>query len=275
MRPERRFEAWLERFGPLVAAAAAVASHATALGGGFVWLDHAHIEDGLALARPRTSRRSSRAASRGPATIVRSSRFRFRSTRRYRRLRRSSTPSRSAGTPPRRPWSWSRPARLGCSSRASLARGPAFAVHPVTSLVASAIAFRSEAMIAVFLLALVVAHVRDRALLAAVALLPGGAHEGDRVAARAVLRRSPRARCAFSRSRGFRRARPSPAAARRRGARVPSRRRLCGSPSRRAVAPSTRACRSTSTSAPGFPPSRRARFRCCCRSTGASATPSQ
>ena len=32
-----------------VVAAAACAAHATALAGGFVWLDHAHIEDGLAL----------------------------------------------------------------------------------------------------------------------------------------------------------------------------------------------------------------------------------
>src|SRR5262245_12789032 len=29
----------------------AIAAHATALAGGFIWLDHAHIEDGLALAQ--------------------------------------------------------------------------------------------------------------------------------------------------------------------------------------------------------------------------------
>ena len=32
--------------------ACAIATHVTALGAGFVWLDHAHLEDELAIARP-------------------------------------------------------------------------------------------------------------------------------------------------------------------------------------------------------------------------------
>ena len=38
--------------GGLVVALAALAAHATVLSGGFIWLDHAHIVDGAALAPP-------------------------------------------------------------------------------------------------------------------------------------------------------------------------------------------------------------------------------
>jgi tetratricopeptide (TPR) repeat protein len=167
------FEASIERHAPLAAAAAAVASHLTALGAGWVWLDHAHIEDGLALASP----------SNLASLFTRG----FAGTGYYRPLVSlsfsidallSKTPAFFHAVT----LGWHAAAAamvvvaaraLGCSRRASLLAGLVFAVHPITSLVASAVAFRSEAMIAVFLLWLVVAHVRKRALLAAIALFLG------------------------------------------------------------------------------------------------------
>jgi tetratricopeptide (TPR) repeat protein len=63
--------------------------------------------------------------------------------------------------------------KLGLGRRAATLAGVLFAVHPATSLVADAIAFRSEAMITVALLGLVVAHLAQRPVLAACALLAG------------------------------------------------------------------------------------------------------
>ena len=64
---------------------------------------------------------------------------------------------------------WMAASTLGLSRRAAVAAGILFAVHPLTSLVTGAIAFRSEAMIAAALLALIVLH-RKRHPAAALAL---------------------------------------------------------------------------------------------------------
>jgi tetratricopeptide (TPR) repeat protein len=158
---------------PLWAALVAVASHATALSGGYVWLDHAHLEERLALAPPGA-----------PWSLFTEG---FAGTGFYRPLMALSLTFDTAIS--------SRPAylhavtlgwhtaasallvvaarALGASSRASLAAGLLFAAHPATSLVASAIAFRSEAIILCCLLALVVCHLKRRPFLAASALAAG------------------------------------------------------------------------------------------------------
>jgi hypothetical protein len=154
-------------------ALAAVVAHATALAGGFIWLDHAHLEDGLALAQ-----------TQGWAALFTHG---FAGTGFYRPLMAISLSldATAGGTP----WVYHATtlafhaaaavatsvaaATLGLSRRAALLAGLLFAVHPATSLVAGAVAFRSEAMIAVALLALVVLHVRARPAGAALALLAG------------------------------------------------------------------------------------------------------
>lgn len=158
---------------PIVAFAVAVASHATALAGGHVWLDHAHLEQGLALAPPRA----------WPALFGRG----FAGTGFYRPLTALSlsidasvwnTPSFLHAVT----LAWHGAAsvlvqmaarRLGLSRAAALAAAALFAVHPLTSLVASANAFRSEAMITVCLLGLLVAHLDRRPGWAAIAMLAG------------------------------------------------------------------------------------------------------
>ncbi|MGK3982850.1 tetratricopeptide repeat protein [Sorangium sp. So ce136] len=161
------------RRGLVAVAALAAASHATALGGGYVWLDHAHIGEGRALAAP----------SGWPGLFTRG----FADTGFYRPLMALSLSidaavSRTPGLFHAVTLGWHALASvmttvaartLGLSPRAALAAGLLFAVHPTTSLVASAIAFRSEAMTAVFLLALVAAHQTQRPALAAAALLAG------------------------------------------------------------------------------------------------------
>jgi tetratricopeptide (TPR) repeat protein len=151
----------------------ALAAHATALGGGFVWLDHGHIQDGLALAP----------AGDWPGLFTRG----FAGTGFYRPLMSLSLSLDAAlggGALLFHATSllWHAGAAvlvvlaaeaLGLSRRAALIAGGLFAVHPLTSLVASAIAFRSEAMIAVALLGLVVQHRRGRPWSAALLLLAG------------------------------------------------------------------------------------------------------
>jgi protein O-mannosyl-transferase len=151
----------------------AVLVHVTALFAGFIWLDHAHIQDGLALAAPGA----------WDALFTRG----FAGTGFYRPLMAVSLSLDAAvgGAP----WLfhatsllWHAAAAvltvvaaetLGLSRKAALLAGTLFAVHPATSLVAAAIAFRSEAMITVALLALVVAHRRALVWPAALALLGG------------------------------------------------------------------------------------------------------
>ena len=151
----------------------AVLAHATALGGGYVWLDHTHLEEGLALAAPRE----------WPALFTRG----FAGTGFYRPLMALSL-SADALVSKTPAWfrlvtlAWHAAAAvatllagrtLGMSRRGALIAAGLFAVHPATSLVADAIAFRSEAMITVALLVLVIAHLREKPLLAGAALLAG------------------------------------------------------------------------------------------------------
>jgi tetratricopeptide (TPR) repeat protein len=154
----------------IVVAAAAVLSHAYALAAGFVWLDHAHLEDGLALARggdffglftqgfagtgyyrPLMSLSLSVDALLGGSPLL------YHATT---LLWHAAAALMTAITGE----------KLGLSPRAANAAALLFAVHPVTGLVANAIAFRSEAMLAVLLLGLLAAHL-SRAAWACGALL--------------------------------------------------------------------------------------------------------
>lgn len=152
--------------------ASAIVTHLTALAGGFVWLDHAHVEGGLAIARP----------SAWPSLFTRG----FAGTGYYRPLMALSLSIDALVSGPfafhLTSIAWHAVAALlvlrvadtlGLARRAALVAGVVFAVHPVSALVADAIAFRSEAMIATALLALVWAHEKKRPLLAALALLCG------------------------------------------------------------------------------------------------------
>src|SRR5262245_1246165 len=124
----------LERRGPVVAAGAAIAAHLTGLGGGFIWLDHAHIEEGLAIAEP----------SDWPSLFTRG----FAGTGFYRPLVALSLSidaaiSNSPGFFKAVTLGWHAAAAyavvlaarvLGLSERASTVAGLLFAVHPATSL---------------------------------------------------------------------------------------------------------------------------------------------
>lgn len=163
----------LERRGPVVAAGAAVAAHLTGLAGGFIWLDHAHIEEGLAIAEP----------SAWPALFT----HEFAGTGFYRPIVALSLSidaliSNTPGFFKAVTLGWHAAASyfvvlaarvLGLSERAAMVAGLLFAVNPATSLVASAIAFRSEAMMTVFLFGLVIAHLRQKPLVAALCLAAG------------------------------------------------------------------------------------------------------
>jgi tetratricopeptide (TPR) repeat protein len=158
---------------PALVALVAMAAHATALGGGFVWLDHAHLEEGLALAPPGDLLSL---FTRG-----------FAGTGFYRPLVSISlsavaTLSGAAWLYHALAWAWHAAAAaltvvaaqaMGLSRRAAVIAGVIVAVHPITSLVASAIAFQSESMMAVALLALVILHLRARPWGAALALAGG------------------------------------------------------------------------------------------------------
>lgn len=157
---------------PLVAATAA-ASHLTALRAGFVWLDHAHIEDraglvasgrvldafthgfaGTGYYRPLVSLSLSLDALAGGSPTI----FHATNLALHAAAAAMTTVAASA---------------LGLTRRAALFAGILFAVHPLTGLVANAISFRSEAMLAIALLGLVWAHVRRRPALAALAIALG------------------------------------------------------------------------------------------------------
>lgn len=153
-------------------AATAVATHVTAIGAGFVWLDHAHIEGGAALAPP----------SGWPALFTHG----FAGTGYYRPLMSLSLSLDALVGGPLAfhvtSIAWHAAAALmtmvvggalGLSRRTAMIAGVLFAVHPISALVANAIAFRSEAMVAVALLALIWAHLRGRPWLAALALAAG------------------------------------------------------------------------------------------------------
>jgi Tfp pilus assembly protein PilF len=136
----------------------AIATHATALRGGFIWLDHAHIEDRLGVA-----------PLRGWTTLFTQG---FAGTGYYRPLMALSLSLDAAFG--QGAWLYhattvlwhalaavltsTAACALGLSRRAAVAAGILFAVHPLSSLVAGAIAFRSEAMVTGALLALIVLH---------------------------------------------------------------------------------------------------------------------
>ena len=150
----------------------AIATHATALRGGFIWLDHAHIEDGLAVAPPQDwltlfthgfagtgYYRPLMALSLSFEAALHQGAWLYHATTVLWHAAAAVLTAMAASA-------------LGGSRRTALAAGALFAVHPLSSLVAGAIAFRSEAMIAVALLALVVLH-RKCHVAAGIALLLG------------------------------------------------------------------------------------------------------
>jgi protein O-mannosyl-transferase len=165
-RTKRRDVRWLI---PL----AALLSHLPAIAAGFIWLDHAHIEDRLALAdpegwlalfargfagtgfhRPLVALSLSVDAALGGGALL------FHAVTLLWHAAASWLCALAAES-------------LGLSRRAALWAALVFAVHPVTSLVANAIAFRSESMIAVALFSVVVFHTRGKALACALALFLG------------------------------------------------------------------------------------------------------
>jgi tetratricopeptide (TPR) repeat protein len=158
---------------------AAWLAHAPALFGGFIWLDHAHIGEGLALAgvgKPDSVLDWVGLFTQG-----------FAGTGFYRPLMSLSLSLDAAlgGSPllyHAVTLGWHSVAAalvvvlgetLGLSRTASLVAGLLFAVHPLGSVVAGAIAFRSESMALATLLLLLIAHVRRRPLIAASSLLAG------------------------------------------------------------------------------------------------------
>jgi Tfp pilus assembly protein PilF len=189
-------------------ALAALAAHARALGGGYIWLDHAHLEEGAAIAPP----------SEWLSLFQRG----FAGTGFYRPLMALSLSLDAA--------LWQSPLgfrlvtlawhalaacitsvaahRLGLSRRAGLLAGLAVAVHPAGSLVADAVAFRSEAMIAVFLLGLTIAHLARKPWVAAILLAAGALTKETAFVLGPLLIFALEARAAFSSTSNARPAQP-------------------------------------------------------------------
>ena len=149
--------------GNLLIALAALASHVAALSAGFIWLDHSHLEDGLALAqdgdfltlftrgfagtgyyRPLMSVSLSLDAALGGGPLV------YHAFTLLWHAGAAVLASVAAVS-------------LGLSRRVAWGAGLLFAVHPLTSLVANAVAFRSESMVAAALLVLTALHQRGKA----------------------------------------------------------------------------------------------------------------
>lgn len=159
--------------GYALIAIAAVVSHIGCLSAGFIWLDHAHLEEGLAIAQNDDFR----------ALFTRG----FAGTGYYRPLMAVSLSLDTAlGGGPLLHHAvtlfWHVAAALltavaaeslGLSRRVGHGAGLLFAVHPVTSLVANAVAFRSESMIAAALLGLIILHLRGKAWASGAVLLAG------------------------------------------------------------------------------------------------------
>ncbi|MBI3185654.1 MAG: hypothetical protein HYZ28_26240 [Myxococcales bacterium] len=156
----------------LAVALLAVLCHLPVLWGGFIWLDHGDIELGTAIAPPSGwlelfARGFARTGFYRPAMAL----------------------SLSLDALGGAPWAyhldnllWHAGAAvlvvaagecLGLSRRAAVTAGMLFAVHPVTGLVANAISYRADAIVAVALLGLLISHARGWAPLAAVAMLGG------------------------------------------------------------------------------------------------------
>jgi tetratricopeptide (TPR) repeat protein len=159
--------------GYLLIALAALASHIAALSAGFIWLDHAHLEGGLARARD------------GDVLVLFTRGFA--DTGYYRPLMSLSLSLDAAlGGSPFVYHSftllWHAGAAvlasvaavsLGLSRRAAFGAGLLFATHPLTSLVANAVAFRSESMAAATLFALIALHQQGKIWQSALVLLAG------------------------------------------------------------------------------------------------------
>ncbi|MCC6899614.1 MAG: tetratricopeptide repeat protein [Polyangiaceae bacterium] len=154
-------------------AALGIAAHATALRAGFVWLDHAHLTTGLAV--------------RPPSEWLALFREPFAGTGYYRPLTALSlSVDALIGTPlPFHCVNLGLHAAaamllllaaeaLGVTRRAATLGALLFAAHPVGSLVAGAIAFRSESLIACGLYGLALAHVKGRPGWAVLALSVAG-----------------------------------------------------------------------------------------------------
>lgn len=157
------------RFAPSIVA---LVAHLPALGAGYVWLDHAHLEHRLAVLEPRA----------WPALFTQG----FAETGFYRPLVALTL---SIDTLFHVPWVfhfgnllWHALAshmlyvvarRLGVAFGAAAAAATLFAAHPATSLVADAIAFRSESMALLGMLVAVWAASRRRPVVVAAATLFG------------------------------------------------------------------------------------------------------
>lgn len=154
----------------LAVAGAAVLAHASALGGGYVWLDHGDLEAGAALAPPSRwlalfTSGYARTGFYRPATAL------------------SLSLDGVAG----HPWAFRASSlavhalvavlavgaaeALGLSRRAALLAGALVAVHPAAALVAGIATFRADLLVAAALLGLVAAHRAGRPMLAALAVL--------------------------------------------------------------------------------------------------------
>ena len=153
--------------------AAAIAAHATVLGGGLIWLDHAHIEAGLALRPPAEWLALFREPFAGtgyyrPLTALSLSiDALFGSVAAYHLTNLALHAAAALGLV-------HAAQALGVGRRAATLGGLLFAVHPVGSLVAGAIAFRSESLVALALFGLIVAHRRGRPVWAGVCVLVAG-----------------------------------------------------------------------------------------------------
>ncbi len=163
----------LEKVGPawLVACLAAVV-HAQAVNGGFVWLDHAHIGAGAAVAEPGawlslfTRGFADTGYYRPLMALVLSVDALVDSVRWY-HLHSVVWHAAAAALLAKLAL------ELGLSRLGALLCGGVAAVHPVSSLVAGAIAFRSESMLAVFLFGLIIFHLRKHVLGAACCIFLG------------------------------------------------------------------------------------------------------
>ncbi|MBE7485287.1 MAG: tetratricopeptide repeat protein [Polyangiaceae bacterium] len=153
--------------------AAAVAAHATVLGGGLIWLDHAHLGARLALRPPAEWAELFRQPFAGtgyyrPLTALSLSLDALAgSTALYHTVNLALHAAAAALL-------LFAASALGASRRAATLGALLFAVHPIGSLVAGAIAFRSEALVACGLFGLIVAHRRERPVWAVLCLLVAG-----------------------------------------------------------------------------------------------------
>ena len=152
---------------------AAFLGHVPAISAGFIWLDHSHIEDRLALV-----------GEVGWLSLFQGG---FAGTGFYRPLMALSLSIDAAfgGSAlwfhavtllwhALAAWLCARSAEaLGLSHRAAFWAALLFAVHPITSLVANAVAFRSESMIAVALFSVMIFHTQGKRWAAAAALFLG------------------------------------------------------------------------------------------------------